>query len=157
MLRHVLGKIEHDGDVAALSGERGAAAAAEQGRAEFAAERNGGENVIGIAGKNDADGDLAVVGAVGGVEGAAADVEANFAANILAQSFGQARGDRSREDFGAGAESATLICALGRLILSDDYFLLTLADLNLCSVAAGLDVDGDRCSAGHVETMVQWF
>jgi hypothetical protein len=36
--RHVLGKIEDDGDVAALAGERSAAAAAEERRAEFAAE-----------------------------------------------------------------------------------------------------------------------
>ena len=70
MLRHVLGEVENDGDVAALAGERGAAAAAEQRRAEFAADGDGGEDVVGIVGKNDADGNLAVVGAVGGVEGA---------------------------------------------------------------------------------------
>jgi hypothetical protein len=40
--RHVLGKIENDGDIAALSGERGATAAAEKRRAELAAESDGG-------------------------------------------------------------------------------------------------------------------
>jgi hypothetical protein len=39
--RHVLGKIEDDGDVAALAGERRAGAAAEERRAELAAERDG--------------------------------------------------------------------------------------------------------------------
>ena len=40
--RHVFGEIENDGDVAALSGERRAAAAAEQRRAELAAECDSG-------------------------------------------------------------------------------------------------------------------
>ena len=76
--RHVLGEIEDDGDVAALAGERCAAAAAEQRRAELAAERDRGQNIVGVAGKHDADGNLAVVGAVGGVESASAAVEADF-------------------------------------------------------------------------------
>ncbi len=70
--RHVLGEIEHDGNVAALARKRSAAATAEQGRSEIAADRNRGEHVIGIVGKNHADRDLTVVGSVGGVEGAAA-------------------------------------------------------------------------------------
>jgi hypothetical protein len=84
---HVLGEIQHDGDVAALPGERGSGPTAEQGRTEFATNRNCGEDVVGIARKNYADRDLAVVGAVGGVEGAAAVVKANVAANAQAQSF----------------------------------------------------------------------
>jgi hypothetical protein len=86
--RHVLGEIENDGDVAALAGERGAAAAAEQRRAELAAERDRCKNVVGIAWEHDADGDLAVVGAVGGVESAGAAIEPDFTANLGAQSLG---------------------------------------------------------------------
>jgi hypothetical protein len=91
--RHVPGKIEDDGDVAALSGERSAGAAAEQWRAELAAERDGGHDIVGVAGQHYADGDLAVVGAIGGIEGAGAAVEsdtiANFAANFSTQRLGE--------------------------------------------------------------------
>jgi hypothetical protein len=103
--RHVSRKIQHDGDVAALAGERGAAAAAEDGGSEFPAGGDCGEDVIGIAGENDADGNLTVVGGVGRVEGAAAGVEADvasnsissspislrYAAKLRAQSFGEPR------------------------------------------------------------------
>src|SRR5882757_8586167 len=86
--RHVFRKIENDGDVAALSGERCAAAAAEEWRAELAAQSDGGENIVGIAGEYDADGDLAVIGTVGGVKGASAAVEADFALDLGAESLG---------------------------------------------------------------------
>ena len=81
---HVAGEIEYQGDVAALSGERSSAAAAEQRSAVLARERDGGDDVIGVTGKNHADRDLAIVGAVGGVEGAAAGIEADVAADVLA-------------------------------------------------------------------------
>jgi hypothetical protein len=90
-LCHVPGKIQNDGDVAALAGERRPAAAAEKGRAEFAADGNCGENVIGIARKDDADGNLAVVRAVGSVEGAAGTVKADISIYAQAQSFCQSR------------------------------------------------------------------
>jgi hypothetical protein len=86
--RHVLGEIENDGYIAALSGEGRAAAAAEQRSSELAAERDRGQNIVGVAGEHDADGDLAVVGAVGGVEGAGAAVEADFTRDLSAESFG---------------------------------------------------------------------
>jgi len=86
--RHVFGKIENDGDVAALPGERCAAAAAQQWRSELAAQSDGGENIVGIAGEYDADGDLAIIGTVSGVESASAAVEADFAANLGAESLG---------------------------------------------------------------------
>ncbi len=98
--RHVLGEIEDDGDVAALSGERGAAAAAEQRRAELAAERDRGLNIVGIAREHHSDGHLAVVGAVGGVESAGAAVEADFTTNLCAESFCQGRGVNLRGRFG---------------------------------------------------------
>jgi hypothetical protein len=91
--RHVLREIEDDGDVAALAGERCAGATAEKRCAELAAERDRGENVIGIAREDDADGNLAVVGTIGGVEGACAAVETDVilpsAWHRGAQSFGQ--------------------------------------------------------------------
>ena len=77
--RHVLGKVQHHRNIAALTGQRRAATTAEQGRAEFAAHGNGGENIVRVMGKDYADGDLAVVGTVGGVERTAAVVEANLA------------------------------------------------------------------------------
>ena len=86
--RHVFGKIEDDGDVAALSGERRAGAAAEQRSAELAAECDRGLNIVGIAREHDADGNLAVVRAVGGVESAGAAVETDFAFDRSAQGFG---------------------------------------------------------------------
>jgi hypothetical protein len=90
-LGHVPGKIQNDGDVAALAGERGPAAAAEKGRGKFAAHGNCGENVIGIPRKDDADWNLAVVRSVGRVEGAAAVVKADISTYGRAQSFRQSR------------------------------------------------------------------
>ena len=86
--RHVFGKIEDDGDVAALSGERRAGAAAEQRSAELAAECDRGLNIVGIAREHYADGNLAVVRAIGGVESAGAAVKADFAFDRSAQHFG---------------------------------------------------------------------
>ena len=86
--RHVFGKIEDDGDVAALSGQRRASAAAEQRRAELAAERDRGLNIVVIAREHYADRNLAVVGAIGGVESAGAAVEADFTVDRSAQGFG---------------------------------------------------------------------
>jgi hypothetical protein len=93
-LRHVPRKIEYDSDVAALPGKRCAAATAEQGHAELAAECNRCQNIIGIARVHYADGDLAVVGAVRCVESASTaietDVPARSATKLSAQSFSQA-------------------------------------------------------------------
>jgi hypothetical protein len=89
--RHVLGEIEDDGNVAALAGEGCASTAAEQWRAEIAAEGDGGENILGIAGNYNANRDLAIVGAVSGVESAGAAIEPDFTANSLTQRFRQAQ------------------------------------------------------------------
>jgi hypothetical protein len=91
--RHVFREVEDDGDVAALSGERGAAAAAEHGSVEVAAEGECGEDVIGIVGENYADGNLAVVGSVGRVEGAGAIVEPNVSCQSAAKLFAQGLGE----------------------------------------------------------------
>jgi hypothetical protein len=86
---HVFGEIEDDGDIAALTGEGGAGAAAEEWGSVLAAKGHGGDDIVGISGKNDADGDLAVVGAVGGVEGAGAGIEADVAAEVGAEGIGE--------------------------------------------------------------------
>jgi hypothetical protein len=78
---HVFREVNHDRDVAALSGQAGAGAARQDRRAEAAARRHGGDHVVGIAGHHQPDRYLAVIGGVGGVEGAAAGVEADFAAH----------------------------------------------------------------------------
>src|ERR1700678_1009482 len=88
--RHVPGEIEDDGNVAALAGERGASATAEQRRSELAAERYGGENVVDVAGKNHADGNLAVVGTVRRVECAGSGIKAYVAGRAAANLGAQA-------------------------------------------------------------------
>ena len=88
-IRHVLAEIEHYGDVAALSGERGSAAAAENGRAIFASQRDSREDIVDIARNNYSDRNLAVVGPIGGVEGAAAVVKAHFPAQRASESRGK--------------------------------------------------------------------
>src|SRR5579864_1239544 len=70
-LRHVPGEIEHHSDIAALSGEGGPAAPAEDGSAIFTSQGDGRNDIVGITGKNHSDGNLAIVGSVGGVKGAA--------------------------------------------------------------------------------------
>jgi hypothetical protein len=82
---HVLGKIEDDGDVAALAGERRSSATTEQRRAKVATDGNSGENILSVAGNDYANGNLAIVGSVGGVESTGAGIEADLAANVGAQ------------------------------------------------------------------------
>ena len=91
-ISHVLREVENDGYVAALSGERGAAAPTQQRSAVLSADGDGGEDVVGVARENNADRNLAVVGTVGGVEGAAAIVEFHVAADLRSQGFVQPQG-----------------------------------------------------------------
>jgi len=81
---HVASEIEHQGDVATLSGERGSTAAAQQRSAILAGERDGGDDVIGVTRENHSDGYLAIVGAVRGIKSAAARIETDIAANVTA-------------------------------------------------------------------------
>jgi hypothetical protein len=83
-VRHVLREVEDDGYIAALAGKRGPATAAENRSSMLTAGRDGGDDVVVVAGNNDANRYLAVVGAVAGIERAAAIVEANFAMDALA-------------------------------------------------------------------------
>ena len=80
---HVLGEIEHHGDIAALAGQAGACSARQNRGAVFAAGRHGSHHVVGIARHDQADGNLAVVRSVGGVHRAAATIETDFALNVL--------------------------------------------------------------------------
>src|SRR5439155_23216245 len=84
-LRHVLGEIQHDGNIAALASKRSSAAAAQDGRAEFPRQRNSRDYIISVAGQHDSDWHLTIIRPVGGVERAAARVEAHFAAKMPAQ------------------------------------------------------------------------
>ena len=104
-LVHVLGEIEDDGDVAALSGETGSSAAREDGSAVFSAQGDGGDDVCFVAGDDQADGDLAVVRRVGGVHGAASAVEADFAAHLLLEfALELRRLEEGVDGLGVGAE-----------------------------------------------------
>jgi hypothetical protein len=85
-LVHVLRKIQDHSDVAALAGERGTAAAAQNGSAKFTRQRNCGDDIIYVAWEDNTDRDLAIVGTVGGVQSAAAGIEADFTAKVAAQS-----------------------------------------------------------------------
>jgi hypothetical protein len=91
-ISHVLREVENHRDVAALSGEGGAAAATQKRSTELAADGHGGEDVVGVAGENYANGYLAVVGTIGGIEGAAAVVEFHVAADLHSQGFVQPHG-----------------------------------------------------------------
>ena len=82
---HVLGEVEDDGGVAALTGEAGSRSARERARRWRLADCYGGDDVGFVARNDDADGDVAVVGAVGGVEGFGGGIEADFAANFGAE------------------------------------------------------------------------
>ena len=85
-LRHILGEIQHDSNIAALPGKRSSAAAAEDGRAEFPRQRNSRDHIISVAGQHDSDRHLTIIRPVSGVERAAARIKAHFAAKMPAQS-----------------------------------------------------------------------
>src|SRR5947209_16372332 len=74
-LRHILGEIQHDSNIAALPGKRSSAAAAEDGRAEFPRQRNSRDHIISVAGQHDSDRYLTIIRPVSGVQRAAARVE----------------------------------------------------------------------------------
>src|SRR5436305_15303086 len=87
---HVPGEIEHDGHVAALSGEGGSTAAAKKRSTKFAAHRNCSENIVVIARENDPDWNLPIVGTVGRVHRTRTIVETDIAADLNSESLGQA-------------------------------------------------------------------
>src|SRR5579864_4053119 len=90
-LRHILGEIEDDSDIAALACERCAPSTTKQRRRMLAANGNRCDNIFGVSGNHYADWDLAIVRAVGGVERPAAVIKAHLTANLAAQSRFQFR------------------------------------------------------------------
>jgi hypothetical protein len=83
--RHVFGEIEDDSRVAALSGERRAAAAGEQRSAMVATKCDRRADIFLIARNYNANGDLTIIRAVGGVESPASGVKADFSAEMAAE------------------------------------------------------------------------
>ena len=78
---HVLREVEHDCDVAALTGQACAGAAGEYRRFERSADGDRGAHVVFVARHDNANGYLPVVRGVGGVQRPAAAIEAHFAAH----------------------------------------------------------------------------
>ena len=78
---HVLREVEHDCDVAALTGQARAGAAGEYRRLERSAHGDRGADVVFVAWHDNTDGYLPVVRGVGGVKRPAAAIEAHFAAH----------------------------------------------------------------------------
>ena len=152
-LRHVLGKIEHDGNVAALAGEGGAASAA-----ELVAHRIGGRGPMvartssASRGEHNADRNLAVVGAVSGVEGARAAIKADFAANSLSSRFRQPKASTCA-DLAACASSAnesdmprslSFFRRSVRRRICRVRFTEHIGNLNLRLAAFSLNIDGNH-------------
>src|SRR5215471_18613575 len=119
---HVLREIQDDRDVAALSGERGSPATAEQRCAEFTAEREGGKDVVGVAREHYANRNLAIVGAVSRIESAALVVEAHIAAKVLSQGLGQPQGIGERRLWGW---CNVFECVVHGPVEWNDYFFAT--------------------------------
>jgi hypothetical protein len=78
---HVLRKIQHDRDIAALTGEARSRAARQNRRAQFAAGGDGRFHVGGIARHHHANRRLPVIRRIRCVEGTRGRIEAHLAAN----------------------------------------------------------------------------
>ncbi len=82
---HVLREIEHQGGVARLAGETGAAAARKYRHRVFPRDRQRGNDVAFMPRNHDANRHLPIVRSVGGVCRAGAGVEAHFAFELAAE------------------------------------------------------------------------
>ena len=91
-----------------MARQRSPSSTAEDWRSVFARGRNGGNDIITIARKNDSYRNLPVVGAIGCVEGAAAVIKAYFAAHMAVEGFCQ-RGAIDSIGFCGTGEFAELI------------------------------------------------
>src|SRR5919201_7367 len=76
---HILRKVDHDRNVAALSCETRSAAAAEDRHLEFPTGCNSSHHVIGISWNNNSHRDLAVDREIGRIKRAACGIEAHLA------------------------------------------------------------------------------
>jgi hypothetical protein len=86
----VLGQVQQDSDVAALSGEAGAAPAGQHRRAVLPADLDRGDYVVNGARKDYSNRHLSIVGAVGRVERPAAHIEPDLPGQPARQRSGQA-------------------------------------------------------------------
>ena len=80
-LRHVAGEVEHQGGVAGVSAEAGAAAARHDGHRVLARQRQRLDHILLMARANHSDGHLAIVGGVGGIDRERPRIEADIAFN----------------------------------------------------------------------------
>ncbi len=78
-LRHVAGEVQHQGGVAGVSAEAGAAAARHDGHLILARQRQGVDDILLMARTNDSDGHLAIIGSVGGIYRERAGIKADIA------------------------------------------------------------------------------
>jgi hypothetical protein len=78
---HELGKVQYDGNIAALSGEARAGASWQHGSAMPSAHGNRGFDIVSVSGDDQAHRNLAVVRGVAGIDRASAAVESDLAAN----------------------------------------------------------------------------
>ena len=90
---HVLGEIQNDRHIAALSGEAGSATASQNRNFIFPAGANRLNHIFDITGYHHADWHMAVKGEIGCVQRTAAGIETYFAANGVAQLRGQLLGN----------------------------------------------------------------
>jgi hypothetical protein len=93
----VLGKVDHDGDIAALPGKACAATASQDRCAVFACQSNRLDDIFDRLRDHDANRHLAVVGAIRGIESAAPVVKADLTADYTAQVGGESVGAVTRE------------------------------------------------------------
>ena len=82
---HVLGEVENDRHVAALTGKAGPCASRQHRSAVRATHRHRGNDVVGITRNDEPDWNLTVVRTVGRVQGTAAAIEADLTANFARQ------------------------------------------------------------------------
>ena len=92
----VLGRVEHDAAANGLAGLRRSAAPQRQRTAKLVAQADGGDDVVAVAGDDDAQRLDLIDAGVGGVEGAGDAIEAHFAGNRRAKRPLQAGGIDAR-------------------------------------------------------------
>src|SRR5438309_3987365 len=84
--RHVLRKIEHHGDIAALPSQRRSASTAKYWSRVLPADGNCSDHIVRITWNYDSDGHLTIIGTIGGIKSAAAVVEPDLPTQVAAQS-----------------------------------------------------------------------
>src|SRR5271167_1140231 len=88
---HVFREIQNERAIAALARQRSTAATTKDGRSVLARGRDGGNDVIVVAGKYDPDRNLPVVGTIGCIESAATVIKADFTTHMAPEGVFQCR------------------------------------------------------------------